>query len=78
MDALNAAINEFHLNYLTHYKELKASASELQDKTKLYLQELKKEINLQFGKYSQIADIEMMPEPFEKTATQKIKRYLYC
>lgn len=34
-------------------------------------------VNSLVGKYSNIADVEPMKEPFEKTATQKIRRYKY-
>jgi long-chain acyl-CoA synthetase len=29
------------------------------------------------NKFSQVQMIQIQPEPFQKTATQKIKRYLY-
>ncbi len=38
---------------------------------------LHKEINSQLNRISQIKKIEVMDEPFEKTASQKIKRFLY-
>lgn len=34
-------------------------------------------VNHRVNKFSQIQEIIIQPEPFEKTATQKIKRYLY-
>jgi len=77
-EVLEKAVAEYWEEYVSHYKDLKATAHDWQEKTKAYLQNLKKEINEQFGKYSQIADIEIRFDPFEKTATQKIKRYLYC
>lgn len=39
--------------------------------------ELKTYINHRVNKYSQIQEVIVQFEPFEKTATQKIKRYLY-
>jgi len=39
--------------------------------------ELQSYVNHRVNKFSQIHDVIEMPEPFEKTATQKIKRYLY-
>ena len=74
---LDAAIENYWQQDMTHYIEFNTTHS-LEEKTKAYFQNLKKEINEQFGKYSQIADFELRSEPFEKTATQKIKRYLYC
>jgi long-chain acyl-CoA synthetase len=39
--------------------------------------ELKEYINERVNKFSRIAEIVEQPFPFEKTATQKIKRFLY-
>jgi len=39
--------------------------------------ELKSYVNHRVNKYSQIQEVIVQYEPFEKTATQKIKRYLY-
>jgi len=43
-----------------------------------YLAELKKQINQQLSRFSRLSFLEVHPEPFEKTATLKIKRYLYA
>jgi len=51
-------------NFITHFTE------------KLCL-ELKAYVNHRVNKYSQIQEIIIQTEPFEKTATLKIKRYLY-
>jgi long-chain acyl-CoA synthetase len=34
-------------------------------------------VNERVNKYSRLQGIELMPNPFEKTPTLKIKRYLY-
>ena len=39
--------------------------------------ELQAYVNHRVNKFSQIQEVIIQPEPFEKTATQKIKRYLY-
>ncbi|HOW32437.1 MAG TPA: long-chain fatty acid--CoA ligase, partial [Bacteroidales bacterium] len=39
--------------------------------------EIQAYVNHKVNKYSQIQAVVVQPEPFEKTATQKIKRYLY-
>ena len=39
--------------------------------------ELQSYVNHRVNKFSQIQSVTVMTEPFEKTATQKIKRYLY-
>jgi long-chain acyl-CoA synthetase len=41
------------------------------------LEELKNAVNQRLAAFSRIHRIEVQPEPFEKTATQKIKRFLY-
>ncbi|MDR0795974.1 MAG: AMP-binding protein [Tannerella sp.] len=42
-----------------------------------YLEELKNNVNHRVNRFSQIHSIIVVPDPFEKTPTQKIKRYLY-
>lgn len=62
------------------YHELKTSAhnyqEELKNKMEVYLKELREKVNQSVSKYSQISDVELRDEPFEKTATMKIKRFL--
>jgi long-chain acyl-CoA synthetase len=43
-----------------------------------YLTELKHQINQQLSRFSRLSFVEVQREPFEKTATLKIKRYLYA
>jgi long-chain acyl-CoA synthetase len=42
-----------------------------------YLEEVRKDVNARLSSFSRIADIVEQNEPFEKTPTMKIKRYLY-
>ncbi|MDR0713092.1 MAG: AMP-binding protein [Bacteroidales bacterium] len=42
-----------------------------------FLEEVKRYVNLHVNRFSQIQSVEIMPTPFEKTPTLKIKRYLY-
>ena len=62
------------------YQELKVSAhnyqEELKKKMELYLKELKDRVNQTVSKHSQLSDVHLQDEPFEKTATLKIKRFL--
>ena len=70
-----------HLNM----DELQAKYSELiekgsqqaEQKMNELLKELQNYINENVNKFSQVQLITIQPEPFEKTATQKIKRFLY-
>jgi len=62
------------------YQELMTSAHNYQDDLKkrmdVYLKELREKVNQAVSKYSQLADVHLKEEPFEKTATLKIKRFL--
>jgi len=62
------------------YHELISNAhnyqEELVKRMETYLKELKDKVNQSVSRYSQITDVELRHEPFEKTATQKIKRFL--
>jgi long-chain acyl-CoA synthetase len=42
-----------------------------------FLEEVKRYVNLHVNRFSQIQSIVIVPTPFEKTPTLKIKRYLY-
>ena len=60
------------------YKEFKEQANQYIDQR---LEELSKElqvfVNSQVNKFSRVQVVVAHPEPFEKTATKKIKRFLY-
>jgi len=43
-----------------------------------YLEELQRYVNSRVNRYSQLQLVVYQPEPFQKTATLKIKRFLYC
>ncbi|MDP3913265.1 MAG: AMP-binding protein [Bacteroidota bacterium] len=66
-------------------EELQSKYSELVEKGSKHaeqkmnelLKELQLYVNQNVNKFSQVQAIMIHPEPFEKTATQKIKRYLY-
>jgi long-chain acyl-CoA synthetase len=51
--------------------------SELDEKYQHFIQHFTKEMNGKLNKTSQIKRVDIMEEPFEKTASQKIKRFLY-
>ena len=44
----------------------------------IFIRELKEYVNFRVNRFSQIHSVVLVPLPFEKTPTQKIKRYLYC
>ncbi|MGL4363712.1 MAG: AMP-binding protein [Bacteroidales bacterium] len=64
-----------------NHEELDAKIEELCIEVSHYLEELKVElqnyVNSQVNRFSQIAVVEALAIDFEKTSTQKIKRYLY-
>jgi long-chain acyl-CoA synthetase len=60
------------------YKHLREEVTHYVEKTTDDLrQELQVYINSKVNKYSQIHKVIVQPAPFQKTATQKIKRFLY-
>ena len=63
------------------YQDLRESASTMydqaQDKVKLRLQEIQQRVNARLNRFSRLTLIEEQHEPFEKTPTKKIKRFLY-
>ena len=70
-----------HLNYEEMEKRfmlMKEEAAQLfNEKTDEILNEIQKKVNEQLNKFSQINRVVLQPVPFEKTPTQKIKRFLY-
>ncbi len=60
------------------YQNLKQDMSDIyEQKKEELLAELKEYVNSQVNKFSQIQKVELQPVPFQKTATMKIKRFLY-
>ncbi|MFC2112975.1 AMP-binding protein [Bacteroidota bacterium] len=60
------------------YQHLKEEISNFMDeKTKEILKEVKSYVNARVNKFSQIHSVVLQSSPFQKTATQKIKRFLY-
>ncbi len=70
---LNA--EEFSKKYHEMLKSAQDYQGELKKRMDLYLKELKEKVNQSVGKHSQLAEMQRTEEPFEKTATLKIKRF---
>lgn len=73
------AMVHFNMEELSaRFESLKEQASQLIDN---HVEELKKElqyyVNSKVNKFSKLQMVVLQPEPFEKTATKKIKRFLY-
>ncbi len=58
-------------------EERREKFHELDERYHNWVQGYKKELNSRLNRNSQIKRIDLMDEPFEKTASQKIKRFLY-
>jgi long-chain acyl-CoA synthetase len=62
----------------TKYSELiEKGSQQAEQKLNEVLKELRHYINQNVNKFSQIQAVQLQSEPFEKTPTQKIKRFLY-
>lgn len=75
---LVAMVNFNQEEIVEHSKHLKGDQTNyLEHHIEILRKELQAYVNHRVNKYSQIQDIIFQPDPFEKTATLKIKRYLY-
>ncbi|MCX6138663.1 MAG: AMP-binding protein [Ignavibacteriales bacterium] len=73
-------VARLHLDYEkldVEAAELGLKASEVKERITLLLEDIKKQVNDQVSAFSRVSKIIEQTEPFEKTPTQKIKRYLY-
>ena len=59
-------------------KSLAAWGGDVGKALEAYLADLKQQIHQQLARFSRVTCLEVQVEPFEKTATLKIKRYLYA
>ena len=66
-----------HLNMDELEKKYHDAKHELDEKIEEYKNDLKLYINANVNKFSAIKIVAILDKPFEKTPTQKIKRYLY-
>lgn len=73
-DEIEARLDEFIANARNSGRDAISNAEQAID---LFLKDLQKYVNERVNKFSQLQAVEYYPQPFEKTATQKIKRYLY-
>ncbi len=73
-------IARVHLNYEEldkEYKRKKLSEQQIQKNIKELLKQLRKEVNTRLSSFARINKIIEQTEPFEKTPSKKIKRFLY-
>lgn len=67
-------IEELQAKYHSIKKEYSEKAEQMIDE---YLEEVRKYVNSKVNKFSQVQLVVYQPVPFQKTATLKIKRFLY-
>ncbi len=73
-------VARIHLNYEKldeKFPHTKYSNSKIQEHVKSLLEEIRQDTNSRVSTFSRINTVIEQTEPFEKTPTQKIKRYLY-
>jgi len=76
----NQLAARIHLNYEELdrlFSRVHLTESQIRDKMKELLEDLRRKINDRLASFSRIQRIIEQREPFEKTPTQKIKRHLY-
>lgn len=68
-------VEEFSKKYHEMLKSAQDYQEELKKRMDLYLKELREKVNQSVGKHAQLSEVQRTEEPFEKTATMKIKRF---
>jgi len=68
-------LEELQAKYAQMKKDFSEQAEQIINE---YLEELQRYVNSKVNRYSQLQMVIYQPEPFQKTATLKIKRFLYC
>jgi long-chain acyl-CoA synthetase len=69
-----------HLDYEAieqHVHQFKQDAAALKERVNVILNDIHKHVNNHVNKFSRLQSVKEQPEPFERTPTQKIKRFLY-
>ncbi len=58
-------------------EHLKLSVNDAKESASTYLTHIREEVNKELSSFSRIRDVSLQDEPFQRTPTLKIKRYLY-
>lgn len=62
-----------------NFKDLKTEAQQfINEKSEETLKEIQEKVNEELNKFSRIQQVILQPNPFERTPTKKIKRFLYA
>jgi long-chain acyl-CoA synthetase len=65
------------IDYDSFAKITKLSFEDSKDAAIEYINKLKRDINKELNSFSKIHEVTLQEEPFQRTPTQKIKRFLY-
>ncbi|HEY6915469.1 MAG TPA: AMP-binding protein, partial [Paludibacter sp.] len=60
-----------------HVEHIKSVIEDKKEKHRIWMQHFTKELNERLNRVSQIKRVDIMDKPFEKTASHKIKRFIY-
>ena len=81
MDELEKTVQQMHANTIQYISDKKEEWSRQKEdwnkQIDIFLEDLKNHVNHRVNRFSQIHSVILVSAPFEKTPTQKIKRYLY-
>jgi long-chain acyl-CoA synthetase len=61
----------------SYAKISKLSMDDAKDGANEYIKKLKRDINKELNAFSRIHEVTLQEEPFQRTPTQKIKRFIY-
>jgi long-chain acyl-CoA synthetase len=61
----------------SYAKQMAMNMEDAKKEAKKYLANLRLQVNRSLSSYSKISSVELQEEPFERTPTMKIKRFLY-
>lgn len=77
LDVVEKNIEQLKTMYEDKKEKGRQAMRDFDEKYQLWAQHFRKEVNDKLNRVSQIKRVDIMKEPFEKTASQKIKRFLY-
>ncbi len=61
----------------TMAEKMSLSIKEAKEEGQRYIKKIRNDVNSQLSAFSKISDVQLQDEPFDRTPTQKIKRFLY-
>jgi len=77
LDNLEKSIDHLKLVFEDKKEKGRKAIHELDEKHKVWSRNFMKEVNSKLNRVSQIKRVDIIDKPFEKTASLKIKRFLY-